>query len=125
MISIGETKRWDNPVAFVTCWLDWYQKNFGMEVHYRWHLESYSGEVTNCPSGSSGPKTDPEYFDQLYDPYDTYDPYGSSTCGGGGGGGGEGGGDAGCVVEYFVVDISYDGGNTWHTLWEGWGTVCG
>lgn len=121
VISVGGNKRWDNPIAFVSCWIDWYLEGLREVAYYRWHLESYGGEVTNCTSGS-GPNMAPEYFDGVYDPYDPYDPYGTSNCGGSGGGNGGGGG--GCVAEYFVVEISYDGGNTWHTLWEGWGTVC-
>jgi hypothetical protein len=125
VLSADGTKRWDNPIAFVNCWIYWYLENGGEQAYYDWELLDYSGEVTNCASGS-GPRTSPEYFDNVvYDPYDTYDPYGSSTCGGGGGGSGGEGGGGGCVMQYFVVEISYDGGSTWHTLWEGWGTVCG
>jgi hypothetical protein len=124
VISVDAAKRWDNPIAFVSCWIDWYLEGRGEAAYYRWHLDAYGGEVTNCTSGS-GPMTAPEYFDASYDPYDSHDPYGTSNCGSGGGGGEGGGGGGGCVVQYFVVEISYDGGNTWHTLWEGWGTVCG
>ena len=51
-------------------------------------------------------------------------------CDGGGGGGGGGGGDGGegggpiCWSEYWIFEISYDDGETWEFLWEGWIEVC-
>lgn len=46
----------------------------------------------------------------------------------GGGGGGEDGGGSGptlvCEDAYIVIEISYDGGQTWQMWWEGWGTEC-
>lgn len=33
--------------------------------------------------------------------------------------------DPGCTTEYIYVDESYDGGQTWTTVWEGDATVCG
>jgi hypothetical protein len=65
--------------------------------------------------------------------YDPYDPDGDDcgdrgdgggTGGGGDGGGGDGGGGFTCHTEYVVIEISYDGGNTWHVYWEGEATVC-
>jgi hypothetical protein len=40
-----------------------------------------------------------------------------------GGGGGLGGGGE-CHEEYVVIEVSYDDGITWSTLWEGNALVC-
>jgi len=45
----------------------------------------------------------------------------SSTGGSGGGSGGE---EDNCTTEYVVVEVSYDDGVTWQTVWEGYATVC-
>lgn len=29
-----------------------------------------------------------------------------------------------CTTVYLTIEISYDGGFTWETFWEGWGTEC-
>jgi hypothetical protein len=58
----------------------------------------------------------------MYDP--TYDP---AECSGGSSSGesaGGGGTPAGCTEEYVIVEISYDNGATWTTIWEGWADVC-
>jgi hypothetical protein len=41
-----------------------------------------------------------------------------------GGGGGGGGWTKVCSTEYIWIEISYDGGETWSTLWEGYAEVC-
>lgn len=41
-----------------------------------------------------------------------------------GGGGGGGGGGTTCWTEHWTVEISYDSGTTWETLWEGDVEVC-
>ena len=63
-----------------------------------------------------------------------YDP--DQPCpGGGGGGGGEptvtpggggggGGGGTTCHQEWVIIEVSYDGGATWSTWWEGYANVC-
>ena len=43
---------------------------------------------------------------------------------GGGGGADDGGGGWSCSTEYVVIEISYDGGATWQTWWQGYATVC-
>jgi len=53
----------------------------------------------------------------------------ANSCGGGGGGGGDtgggsGGGGGNCTEHWGVIEVSYDGGATWETLWEGWYTEC-
>jgi len=40
------------------------------------------------------------------------------------GGSGGGGGNGNCHTEYIVVEINYGDGTGWHTLWEGYATVC-
>jgi hypothetical protein len=47
-------------------------------------------------------------------------------CGPGEGGGGGGGGAGGptCWWDYGLIEISYDGGVTWSTYWEGWYLAC-
>src|SRR5690606_13494318 len=40
------------------------------------------------------------------------------------GGSGGGGGNGNCHTEYNVVEINYGDGTGWHTLWEGYATVC-
>lgn len=47
-----------------------------------------------------------------------------TSSGGGGGGTWSGPGGSTCHKEYAIVEVSYDGGATWHTLWEGFATVC-
>jgi hypothetical protein len=42
----------------------------------------------------------------------------------GGGSGGGGGGGLTCETDYLVIEVSYDGGLTWETWWEGAGQVC-
>lgn len=127
VLSRDGAKIWDNPTAFVTCWIDWYEENFGLQAYYRWEIEDYGGEVRNCTSPR--PNTLPAVeYDTEYDPYQPYDPIGTSNCsnplGGNGGGGGAGGDGGGCRVEYVYVDISFDGGASWTLLWEGWATLC-
>jgi hypothetical protein len=65
--------------------------------------------------------------------YDPYDPTGEGDdCDDGGGGSGGGGGESGtgdggpgnCRTEYVYIEVSYDGGKTWHGWWEGNATVC-
>ncbi|HET7228514.1 MAG TPA: hypothetical protein VFJ16_00795 [Longimicrobium sp.] len=69
----------------------------------------------------SGPNTD--YASLQYDPYsESGEPPSDCPDGSGSGGGDTEGG--GCRIEFFVVEISYDGGASWHTLWEGYGWVC-
>jgi hypothetical protein len=60
--------------------------------------------------------------------YGGYDPFESQVsnggCGSSGGGGDPGTGGGNCHTEWVVIEISYDGGNTWQTYWEGTATVC-
>jgi len=53
----------------------------------------------------------------------SYDPYASPESGCEDGG--SDGTAAGCHEEYVYVDMSYDDGATWTTVWEGYATVCG
>ncbi len=72
------------------------------------------------PNGGDGG----ECADQLiYDPETCRGDPDAGTGGGGGEGGGGGGGGS-CHTEYIYVEVSHDGGKTWHTYWEGYATVC-
>lgn len=53
-------------------------------------------------------------------PPDTY----ITACEGGAGGESGSAGNVACHWEYMIIEISYDGGKTWHVWWEGWGQVC-
>lgn len=55
-----------------------------------------------------------------------FDPYGSTDGDGGCGSTGSGGGGAGtnCRSEIIVVEASYDGGDSWTTLYEGAAVTC-
>jgi hypothetical protein len=57
--------------------------------------------------------------------YDPDQPCPGTGGPGGTGGGGDDGGGAGCHSEYIFIEISYDGGSSWQTWWEGYATVCG
>ncbi|MFL5541929.1 MAG: hypothetical protein ACJ8J0_23275 [Longimicrobiaceae bacterium] len=119
-------KLWEDPTAYVTCWIDWYQEGFGRQAYYDWRLEDYGGIVRNC--SFDNPTQIAPGPDAGYDPYDTFDPEESGNCaiGSNGDGAGDNGGgdDGGCPMEYVYVEISYDGGATWVVLWEGWAEVC-
>lgn len=62
-----------------------------------------------------------------YDPYAPYSPDDCDGMEGGSGGGGDsgGGGGGGCTPQYVVMEVSYDGGETWSVYWAGTATVCG
>jgi hypothetical protein len=70
------------------------------------------------------------YYMESYDPYSpTPDDNGDSTvttsCGGGGpGGAGFDPANYSCTWDYITIEISYDGGKTWHHFWSGWAQVC-
>lgn len=120
---------WTNPGAYVECTVTWYYNAFGRaeSVKYNWHIISYSGAVTengDC-DGGGGP-SDPVYI-MSYDPYLTDQAIDDPTvqnCDGGGGGGGADGARLTCRWEWMDIEISYDGGKTWHPFWSGWGQMC-
>ena len=64
---------------------------------------------------------DPTSCDQFI-----YDPAACTGAGGnwGNGTGGVGGPSLGCPLVWVEVEISYNGGATWSTLWAGWATTC-
>lgn len=126
---------WTNPGAYVECTLTWYHNPDGSVayVDFRWHIISYRGSITVNPGDGCGGRGDPVYMES-YDPY-APDPMADGMTGqnycddddGGGGGGGDGGGDGGgggCTWEWMEIEISYDGGQTWHLWWSGYGRVC-
>jgi hypothetical protein len=93
-------------------------------LHYHQVGSTGRTEIIQCKS-SGGSSTPIDPFQN--DPYNTeYDPYTSagsytdtSECTGNSP---DGGGD--CQQVFVTVEVSYDGGNTWETWWEGWATVC-
>lgn len=116
---------WTNPGAYVECTLTWYYNPNGTVSHidFRWHIISYRGNITEN-SGGCDRDADPIYMTS-YDPYapDQEDEAGLQECAGGGGGGSSGGSST-CRWEWMEIEISYDGGQTWHPFWSGWGQVC-
>ena len=131
-ISDDGRATWYNPGAYVECTNTWYYNLDGSVayVEFRWHVISYSGEIReNSDSGCGGDGggdwggTDPIYITS-YDPYapEQEGDVSVQDCGGGGGGGG--GGTLVCWWEWMEIEISYDGGKTWHPFWSGWGQVC-
>lgn len=85
---------------------------------------THLGSVADGGSCGSGTSASSELA--IYEPgYDPYGPGGGCTGSGGqGGGGDDGGGALVCSPAYIVIEISYDGGNTWEVWWEGWGETC-
>ncbi len=59
-----------------------------------------------------------------FDGVRTYGPGSPASSGGGSSGGGSTGGGTTCNHEYVLIEVSYDGGQTWSVWWEGWATVC-
>jgi hypothetical protein len=118
---------WDDP----SC-ADW---NYGdstcdVEANHFWaktfHQIVTTDGLSFPASNSGGLKCDPpppeEECDDDDDSYD--DEEWATYCENDGGGGGGGGWELVCSTEWIKLEISYDGGNTWSTLWEGWGEVC-
>jgi len=122
--SADGQKIWDNPTAWVECWINWYLESGGEQAYYDWHIVEYGGDVRDCVGSNTGGSGGPNGIPDEYDPYEPYDPWGCSDASSGGGGGDNDGGAGGCRVEYVYVEVSYDGGNTWHTIWEGFANVC-
>jgi hypothetical protein len=122
VISTDRTKKWTEPTANVTCYIDWFRllPTPAWDADFRWHINDYGGTVSNC-KGSTQVAEEPDSG-----PYDPSGPTGgSSDCSENTEGGGVGG-PAGstCHDEYVYIEISNDGGVTWYVLWEGWATVC-
>jgi hypothetical protein len=123
VVSDDGKEIWYNPTATVQCQIHWYQLPYGhRDAIFNWHVVEYGGTIKKmdevCGPGDS----------YIYDP--GYDPSedGGEVCGGSGeddGGSGDSGSSANCHTEYLIVEVSYDGGRTWSTYWEGYGTVCG
>lgn len=132
-ISDDGRATWYNPGAYVECTNTWYYNPNGTVayVDFRWHIVSYRGEIRDNPdSGCGGDSgnwggTDPIYITS-YDPYapEQVEDVSVQSCGGGKGGDGTGGGTMVCWSEWLEIEISYDGGKTWHPFWSGWGQVC-
>lgn len=69
------------------------------------------------------------YYMESYDPYSPVPDDGSgdssiaTDCGSGGGSTFDPA-DYACTWDYITIEISYDGGQTWHHFWSGWAQVC-
>lgn len=79
-----------------------------------------------CGDGGSGGDW---HYMELYDPYSPAPENAGETvttsCGGGGSdGGGSDPTGYSCTWDYITIEISYDGGQTWHDFWSGWAQVC-
>jgi hypothetical protein len=63
------------------------------------------------------------YYMESYDPYSPVPDEDAviPSCGGSTGGAG---GNYTCWWDYVTLEISYDGGQTWHFFWSGWAQVC-
>jgi hypothetical protein len=119
LVDVTGQKIWRDARVAASC----YEINLAVaKVHYAIVtaiLGMLVDRTTAC--NDSGPNTG--YAAIEYDPYAesgndaTECPSGSGS----GGGGAEGGG---CRMEWLIVEISYDAGASWHTLWEGYGWVC-
>lgn len=114
--SLDAAKKWSEPKANVTCFLEWYQlaPTPQREVEYRWHINFYGGNVTSCV-GMEGHADISPYAGE-YDPYDpntSNQPGAGDGCTDSGGGGGDwdGGGDGtGDNETIGVIPGSGDGG---------------
>lgn len=145
-ISVDGSTRWRGAQILVHCYavIGW-----GGTRYYHYHPKAYTGRLEPvsiaCDGGEEPLPGGGEYMmndpttglvvedgttpltrlvrdpDREGAPPDTYILDCSS---GSGGGGGLGGGSVSCHWEYMLIEISYDGGRTWHVWWEGWGQVC-
>ncbi len=113
-----------------TCWFLWNPTGVYLG-HISWDWSSPRVDNWGTDSSSEPGYTNPggceDPTELIYDPYDS-DSGDCGSGGGGGGGGGSGGGGGGgglsCHTEFIVIEISYDGGLTWWTWWQGDATVC-
>lgn len=131
-ISDDGRATWSNPGAYVECTNTWWFNPDGSvnNVEFRWHIISYRGDIRENSSECGGDGGDWGGNDPIY--VTSYDPYvaeqvgaGSvQDCGGGEDGGGADGSTLTCWWEWLEIEISYDGGKTWHPFWSGWGRVC-
>jgi hypothetical protein len=120
-VSEDGTKKWANPTANVTCFIDWFQlfPTPRMDTYFRWHINFYGGTVSNldCGTGSTGGSNGggteliQSSFDADYDPYDSGSVLPDCGSDPGSGGGGTG-------TQYEPGD--YTGGETVE-----WGTGIG
>lgn len=132
-ISDDGRATWSNPGAYVECTNTWWFNPNGTvnHVEFRWHVIDYRGDIRGNDDGCGGDGGDWGGTDPIY--ATSYDPYAPEQagddvlvhdCGGGGAGGGSAGGTLECWWEWMEIEISYDGGKTWHPFWSGWGQVC-
>lgn len=122
LVSIDGKARWTDVQVEIVCWI--YN---GLDILTR-HYDPvrFGGTVTECTTTSGGGNLGGTGFTDVgMDP--GYDPYGTSGSGGsscGSSSSPDSGGGIVCHTEYIYIDISFDGGITWETWWEGNATVC-
>lgn len=129
LIDMSGRYRWTDARIKVDCYVREYLWGLISQPYavVAYELGTVEPVSTACDSEPGDPWGG-EYITAVGSPeYDPYDPdqVVASDCesGGDGGAGGLPGG-LNCWAEYMVIEISYDGGKTWHVWWEGWGTVC-
>lgn len=112
-VSDDERAIWKNARIQVHCWV--YKAYWLMQWHY--DIVARSGSVeANCDRSGGGEAL----WAEAYDPYAADAPRSLATedCDGDDSSGGGGGKD--CTWVYADIQISYNGGRTWDTLWSGY-----
>lgn len=126
--SGGGSARWYNPELYIRCTATWrYAFGFLVGVDERYKVLENRGQIEVCGGRGTAVIDDPDPYGMNGGPSGPYDPYAVSSedeCDDSGNGGNGGGSPSTCWNEYVYVEISYDGGLTWETMWEGWATVC-
>jgi hypothetical protein len=120
LIDQSGTKVWVNTRIAVAC----FEINLVLaRIHFA-SVVAILGDLRDrsIACGGSGPITG--YADAEYDPYNPSGTQPTDCTDPRGGSGGSGAGGAECPVELVEVEISYDGGSTWTTLWRGYASVC-
>lgn len=117
LIDAGGRKIWTDPRIYVQCRVVSYP--WGYNQRYAVVIREM-GMMEDC---ARGPNTNP--MDPGFDPY--YETGDEGSCSVGSGSGGSGPPPPSgtiCNTEWMAIDISYDGGVTWTTVWEGLVKVC-
>lgn len=115
---------WEDARVLVRC----YQVRFPFPFPFVYSVVVYEyGQVKTIMETGCNYTLRPAPDETGYDPYsDGCDgtTMTTTTSGGDSGNSQVGGGSGNCTEEYIIVEISYDGGATWETFWEGWAMVC-
>ena len=135
-VSRGGTWEWVDGSITLSCYVYWVWR-VGVRVGLRvYPVIETSGRLVPIGGGGGddcgGGGGDDPPMDQTNSFSNSHlgVPMPTESCGGGGGGGGSdgggggGGGGGGCTMQYGKIEVSYDGGATWETWWEGWYSEC-